>query len=250
MHTPEQVECKVGVINESPIRIYKCDDQLIKKHSIICPYFLDEFEVAQIIGKKVETLKAFTVAENEKRSVKRNALYKPLNVKVQKVIPIPNGDGLNPISFEIAALYWLQYAVMGNSLALQISRSIIDKSLEKIASEIFWKKTIIEKQLQIQEAVKIAKQEETIINNSKLSDKNSNRVYTLDGSIEKARIIMGIQSTVDTTRIIESGVTIKYVANQVVRITTPTIDKEMHDAIMDIASRYRQKKAQASAYTP
>lgn len=262
MHKP--TEYKVGVVNESPIRIYKYDDELVKKHSLSCPYFLDGFEVTKMIGKQIETLNAFISAENDRKSIRRNILNKQRKGKTVNIttmsrsIEISNSDGLKqssprgystvaafaPVSFEVAALYWLQYAIMGSSLALQISRSIIDKSLEKVASEIYWKKTILDKQLQIQEAVKIAKQEECIINAHKMINKKGETVYTLDAAIEKARIIMRLESTTDTKRIIESGTSIQHTNNQVVRLMTPTISKDVHDAIMDVANRYRQVSSQ------
>lgn len=246
MHN-KPIEHKIGVINELPIRIYKCDEVSVKKHSIQCPYFLDGFEVTRLIGKKIDTLIAFISAEHERKSVKRNVANKVPRSKIIAITPMSNAmdtsnnDGLKPVSFEIAALYWLQYAIMGNGIALKISRYIIEKPLEKVASEIFWKKTIFEKQLQIEETVKIAREEESALNASKLVNKNGETIYTLNGSIEKARIIMRLESTSNTRSIIESGVNIQSMPNQVARVMLPTISKETHDAIMDIANRYREK---------
>lgn len=244
MHKPP--EYKIGVVNESPIRIYKYDAELTKKQSMSCPYFLDGFEVTKIIGRQIETLNAFISTENSRKSITRNASSKQRGGKsvniatIPKSIQVANSDGLRPVSFEVAALYWLQFATIGNSLALQVCRSIIETPLEKVATEIYWKKEILDKQLQIQEAVKIAKQEESIINKSFLVNKKGEAVYTLDAAIEKARIIMRLDSTIDTLRIVKSGVFIRHADNQVVRLMAPTVSKDVHDAIIDVANRYRQ----------
>lgn len=250
MHKP--IEYKVGVINELPIRIYKYDEKLVKSNGINYPYFLDGFDVTKIIGKQIETLIAFVSSENDRRGVRTNNLDKQrgdkiVNIAIKtKSIEIPWHDGLKAVSFEIAALYWLQYAVLGNSLALQISRGIIDKPLEKVASEVYWKKAILDKQLQIQSCIKIAQQEEYVINKSLLINKKGESVYTLDAAIEKARIIMQLESTTDALRIIESGICIQCTENQIVRLITPTISKNIYDAIMDMANRYRRISLQKS----
>lgn len=155
------------------------------------------------------------------------------------------GNDPTPVSFKAAGLYWLQYAVMGNSVALNISRSITERPLTEMASEIYWKNDILDKQLQVQEAVKIAQQEENIINVCKLLNKNGQAVYTLNGTVEKARVIMGLESTADTLSILNATTPISFKEKQVVLLTTPTISKETHDAIIDTAKTHRRYNNQA-----
>lgn len=232
---------RVGIINERPIRFYKHDDEILKNNPNKFPYFFDRYEVARFINRKTETLDSFIDIRNSKRGiVKCNEEYrKTSNNNFVGNSVSKESVKFKTVSFEEAALYWLEFAIMGNSLALQVSKNIIEKPLEKIASEVFWKKAITDKQLQIQEAVKIAKQEETIINRSILVNKKGEKVYTLDGTIEKARTIMKVDSNNDALTIIESGVRIMYVENPVVRINCKTITKKTHDEIIEIANRYR-----------
>lgn len=233
-------EYKIGLINNKPIRFYRYSEEVIQRRLLICPYFLDRLEVARIINKKIDTLESFINSRSSRKSVVRNSPNNRRTEKLNSPVGIPSAVvDLNPTSFEEAALYWFEFAIIGNSQALQISKSIIEKPLDKIAAEIYWKKAINDKQLQIKEAVKIAKQEETIINKSFLIDRNKETVYTLNGAIEKARIIMQLDSTADAMRIIESGVNIQHKKNQVVRLMVPVINKRVHDEIIDVANRYR-----------
>ncbi|NJN07473.1 MAG: hypothetical protein HC815_05590 [Richelia sp. RM1_1_1] len=218
------------------MRIYQYSEGLVKKHSINCPYFLDGFDVARVINRKTDTLDSFISIQNSKKGISKNVSN---NRRANDAKLIVVEGGIRVVSFEMAALYWLQFAAIGNSAALQICRNIIEKPLEKIAQEVYWKKSILDKQLQIQEAVAIAKQQESVINKSILIDKKGEPVYTLNGTIEKARIIMQLDSTTDALRIVESGVTTQPINNQVVRLMAPTIGKDAHDAIIDIANRYR-----------
>lgn len=236
----QKPEYKIGIISDRPIRIYKYDEELLRKRAVSCPYFLDRFEVARIINRKTETLDSFISARNSKKSIARYSYKKQRDSKSNDLVgALTTVTNVVPVTFEEAALYWFQFAIIGNSLALQISRYIIEKPLEKIAAEVYWKKAITDKQLQIQEAVKIVKQEETIINKSFLANKKGEAIYTLNGTIEKARTIMQLDSTTDALRIIESGVAIQHTKNQVVRLMAPVISKEIHDEIIDVANRYR-----------
>lgn len=236
-YTPEY---KVGIINEKPVRIYRYEEEIIKKTSMKCPYFLDRFEVARLINRKTETIDSFINARNSKsRIVRYKGEYQKKNKSNEFVGTLTTSTSIKAVSFEEAALYWLEFAILGNSLAMQVSKSIIEKPLEKIAAEIYWKKAIADKQLQIQEAVKIAKQEETIINKSILLNKQGNKIYTLSGTIEKAMTIMRVSSTTDALNIIESGTKIKYTENPVVRLGSKVITKEIHDEIINVANRYR-----------
>lgn len=236
-NTPEY---KVGIVNERPIRFYRYDEETIKKTSIKCPYFLNRFEVARLINRKTETIDSFINARNNKSRITRyDREYRQRSKSNDFVGALTTSASIKATSFEEAALYWFEFAILGNSLAMQISTSIIEKPLEKIAAEIYWKKAIADKQLHIQEAVKIAKQEETIVSKSILVNKQGDKLYTLSGTIEKAMTIMRVGSTADALNIIESGTKIKYTKNPVVRLGSKVITKEIHDEIIDVANRYR-----------
>ncbi len=92
--------------------------------------FLDANQVSEVIGKNFNTILSFIRAE-EKRG--ESVSYHDIESLTEK----NELSEIKPISIETAVLYWLQWAVLGNSTAIKLCRGIINNPLYKTAEKLF-----------------------------------------------------------------------------------------------------------------
>lgn len=119
-------------IGEIKIGIFKYPENYRRRHNLKDQYFLNAQEVCFVIDKSEDSVIGFAKLEENRRQ------YGEIPPERKDLPPLPWINGLiQPMSLVSAKLYWLQWAVLGNSKALKITRFLMYKSAESLAERAF-----------------------------------------------------------------------------------------------------------------
>ncbi|MEO1375895.1 MAG: hypothetical protein AAFW70_16585 [Cyanobacteria bacterium J06635_10] len=126
-------------LGDFQIRIYQFPiDYRKRNHLYNSRFFLNKEEVAKIINQTTTKLNIFMGAEEKRmeHGIPRHQNSLPsLEIK-------GSSKKIEPILLHTASLFWLQHAMLNNSIAFKLSRQIASKSLESRALELFGNKDV------------------------------------------------------------------------------------------------------------
>lgn len=126
-------------LGDFQIKIYQFPSDYRKRNRLYnSRFFLNKEEVAKLINVTTTKLNIFMGAEErriEHGIPKHQKNLPPLEVR-------GSSRKIEPILPHTASLFWLQHAMLNNSIAFKLSRQIASKSLESRALELFGSKDV------------------------------------------------------------------------------------------------------------
>ena len=121
-------------LGDFQIRIYQFPSDYRKRNRLYnSQFFLNKEEVAKLIKETTTKMNIFISAEERRMEQGIPKLQKnlpPLEIR-------GSSRKIEPILLHTASLFWLQHAMLNNSIAFKLSRQIATKSLESRAFELF-----------------------------------------------------------------------------------------------------------------
>ncbi len=177
-------------LGDYQIRIYQFPSDYRKRNRLYnSRFFVNKEEVAKLINVTTTKLNVFMGSEERRMEhgiPKHQKNLPPLEVR-------GSSRNIEPILLHTASLFWLQHAMLNNSIAFKLSRQIATKSLESRALELFGNKEVKfnrnpwHGKLELSETKASAKsflqQELEPPCSTEVFDKDGNQVYLLNDAI-------------------------------------------------------------------